>query len=67
MGRKFSGKCLCLAVCGGPAARLSQAPTQRAALALASFWNVPSLKQRQHPASIREIARFPGNYFNGKD
>lgn len=52
MGRKFSRKCLCLAVCGGPAAQLSQAPTRQAALALASFWNVPSLKQMEHLASI---------------
>lgn len=52
MGRKFSRKCLCLAVCGDPAAQLSQAPTRQAALALASFWNVPSLKQIEHLASI---------------
>lgn len=63
MGRKFSGKCLCLAVCGGPAAQLSQAPKQRAALALASFWNVPSLKQTEHLASISCSCKHQRNIF----
>lgn len=54
-------------------AQLSQAPKQRAALALASFWNVPSLKQTEHLASISCSCKrqrnifFSGNYFHGKD